>query len=72
MKVRAKISFVGSLNMIKGEIKECSDNATLNDLLECEYVEALEEKEKDKNEELNDLEEVKKNTKKGMKKNESE
>ena len=68
MKVRAKISFVGNFNMIEGEIKECSDNATLNDLLECGYVEAIEEQ----NEELNHLEEVKKNTKKGVKKNESE
>lgn len=38
MKVEALKSFSGAFSMYKGEIKECSDKATLDDLLKCGYV----------------------------------
>ena len=48
MLVKAKISFAGEFSMYRGEVKECSDEATLQDLLDAEYVEIVEAKtEKD-------------------------
>jgi len=41
MKVRALISFSGSMTMAKGEITECSDKAILNDLLKARYIEKV-------------------------------
>lgn len=41
MKVRALISFAGAFSMYKGEEKECSDEAILQDLLESKYVEEV-------------------------------
>jgi hypothetical protein len=39
MLVKANTSFSGvSFNMAKGEVKECSDEAILQDLLSCGYV----------------------------------
>lgn len=46
MKVKALISFVGAFSMVSGEIRECSDEATLQDLLQAGYVEKIEDKEK--------------------------
>lgn len=42
MKVKAKISFAGRLTMYKGEVLECSDDAVLQDLLSCGYIELVE------------------------------
>ncbi len=40
MLVKATTSFAGtSFNMAKGQVKECSDPAILQDLLSCGYVE---------------------------------
>lgn len=44
MLVRAKISFAGTFSMYKGEVKECSDNTVLQDLLQAGYVEEVTEK----------------------------
>ena len=44
MKVRALVSFSGAFSMYKGEIKECSDKAILQDLLQAGYVEEVTEK----------------------------
>lgn len=41
MLVRAKVSFAGTFSMYRGEIKECSDKAILQDLLSAEYVEEV-------------------------------
>lgn len=41
MLVRAKVSFAGAFSMYKGEVKECSDKAILQDLLQAEYVEEV-------------------------------
>jgi len=46
MKVRALVSFSGAFSMYKGEIKECSDKAILQDLLQAGYVEEVKEKPK--------------------------
>ncbi|WP_164968348.1 hypothetical protein [Clostridium tetani] len=47
MKVKALVSFSGDFSMYKGEVKECSDNTILQDLLNCEYIEkASKSKEK--------------------------
>ncbi|RDU22764.1 hypothetical protein [Anaerosacchariphilus polymeriproducens] len=43
MVVRAKVSFAGAFSMHKGEVKECSDKAILQDLLQADYIEAAEE-----------------------------
>ena len=42
MKIKAKESFAGPLTMYKGEVLECSDEAVLQDLLSCGYVEPVE------------------------------
>ena len=70
MKVKAKVSFVGSFNMVAGEVKECSDEATLQDLLNAGYIEGLEE-EKAEVVEDEKVEKVKKTTKKVVKENEN-
>lgn len=70
MKVKAKISFVGKLNMVAGEVKECSDEATLQDLLNAGYIEVIEE-EKAEVVEDEKVEKVKKTTKKVVKENEN-
>lgn len=41
MLVRAKVSFAGAFSMYKGEVKECSDEAVLQDLLHAGYVEKV-------------------------------
>lgn len=56
MKVRALISFTGIVSMRKGEERELADKRVLKDLLNCKYVEEVEEK---------------KSTRKGVKKDES-
>lgn len=43
MKIKALVNFSGALSMYKGEIKECSDNAILQDLLQAGYVEEVKE-----------------------------
>ena len=44
MKVRALISFTGIVAMRKGEERELTDKRVLKDLLNCKYVEEVEEK----------------------------
>lgn len=46
MKIKALVSFSGVFSMYKGEIKEYSDNAILQDLLQAGYVEEVKEKPK--------------------------
>lgn len=46
MKVRALIGFGGAFSMYKGEVKECNNNDTLQDLLKAGYVEEVKELEK--------------------------
>ena len=46
MKVKATISFAGVITMAKNEVRECGDNATLQDLLKCGYVVPAEEEKK--------------------------
>jgi len=41
MLVRAKVSFAGAFSMYKGEVKECSDKAVLQDLLQAGYIEEV-------------------------------
>lgn len=41
MKVKALVSFSGAFSMYKGEIKECSDKAILQDLLQAGYIEEI-------------------------------
>lgn len=41
MLVRALVNFAGAFSMHKGEEKECSDEAILQDLLQCRYVEEV-------------------------------
>jgi len=41
MLVRAKVSFAGTFSMYKGEVKECSDKAVLQDLLQAGYIEEV-------------------------------
>lgn len=43
MKVKALVSFYGAFSMNQGEIKECSDKATLKSLLKSKYVEKVED-----------------------------
>ena len=57
MKVRALISFTGIVSMCKGEEREVADKRVLKDLLNCKYVEEVEEK---------------KSTQKGVKKDENQ
>lgn len=46
MKVKALVSFSGAFSMYKGETKECSDKAILQDLLQAKYVEEVRENSK--------------------------
>lgn len=46
MKVKANTSFSGTVCMAKGEIKDISDEAVLNDLLKCGYVAPFESEAK--------------------------
>jgi competence protein ComGC len=41
MLVRAKVSFAGAFSMYKGEVKECSDTAILQDLIKAGYIEEV-------------------------------
>jgi len=41
MKIKALVSFSGAFSMYKGEIKECSDKAILQDLLQAGYIEEV-------------------------------
>lgn len=41
MKVKALVSFTGAFSMYKGEVKECSDETILQDLLDCGYIEKV-------------------------------
>lgn len=43
MLVRAKNSFAGAFSMYKGQIMECSDESILHDLLNCEYIEEVQQ-----------------------------
>ena len=38
MKVKANVSFTGSINMIAGEERECSESTVLTDLLNAGYI----------------------------------
>lgn len=40
---RALISFSGLVSMVEGEVREISDKAVVKDLLNCGYIEAVEE-----------------------------
>ena len=42
MKIKALCSFAGVVSMAKGEVKDCEDMYTVNDLLTCGYAEAVE------------------------------
>lgn len=41
MLVKAKTSFAGTMTMYKGEVKECDDEAVLQDLLKAGYIEEV-------------------------------
>lgn len=41
MKVKALVSFAGVFSMGCGEVKECSDKAILQDLLQAGYIEKV-------------------------------
>lgn len=41
MKIKALVSFSGAFSMSKGDVKECSDKAILQDLLKAKYVEEV-------------------------------
>lgn len=41
MKIRALQTFRGSLNMQKDEVKDCNDEATVNDLIRMGLIEAV-------------------------------
>lgn len=38
MKIKAIISFCGALTMAAGDVRECSDDAVVSDLLQAGYV----------------------------------
>ncbi len=44
MKVRALVSFAGAFSMYKGEVRECSNETILLDLLNAKYVEEVAKK----------------------------
>ena len=46
MKIKALVSFAGAFSMYQGEVKECSDKATLKDLLKAGYIEEVKEDKK--------------------------
>ena len=41
MKIKTLESFSGAFSMYKGEVRECSDKAILQDLLQAKYVEEV-------------------------------
>lgn len=43
MKIKALVSFSGAFSMYKGEERECSDKATLQDLFKAKYIEEVKE-----------------------------
>lgn len=43
MKVKALVSFSGAFSMYEGEVRECSDDSTLQDLLRIKYIEEVKE-----------------------------
>ncbi len=43
MKVKATVSFSGTVTMAKGDIKDIANEAVLNDLLKAGYVEKAED-----------------------------
>ena len=45
MKYKALVSFCGSLSMHKGEVRELTDEQSV-DLLRCHYIEPIKAKEK--------------------------
>lgn len=63
MKIKAKTSFCGILSMAKGEVRECSNQAVLTDLLKAGYVEEVKENPAEKK--------IKASTKRGVKADES-
>lgn len=42
MRIKALISFAGSISMYAGEKRECNDKVILSDLLKAGYVEEIE------------------------------
>ena len=65
MRIRALCSFSGSIAMCKGQVRECSNEAVLLDLLRAGYVEEV--KEKMKTEESETAETTRKPRKKAVK-----
>lgn len=43
MKIKALTSFTGALTMCIGQEMECNDTVILQDLLQCHYVEVVED-----------------------------
>ncbi len=41
MKIKALVNFSGAFSMRVGQVRECSDEATLKDLLKAKYVEEV-------------------------------
>ena len=46
MKIRALKNFVGTINMVKGEVIDCEDKVVVNDLVKAGYVEKVKDSEK--------------------------
>ena len=46
MKIEALVSFYGVLTMAEGEVRECSDEAVLSDLLKAGYIKEVKEEKK--------------------------
>lgn len=68
MKIKALVNFSGAFSMVTGEERECSDEATLRDLLQAKYVEEVKEKSKPKKQEELKID-IKEPLKKGVKAN---
>lgn len=62
MKIEAITSFCGVLSMAKGEVRECSDEAVLADLISAGYIKEVRE----------DPDQKKTTPKRSVKKNESQ
>lgn len=60
MKVKALVSFSGAFSMYEGEVRECSDDSTLQDLLRIKYVEEVIEEPVKANEIQKELENLRK------------
>lgn len=50
MKIKALISFAGSISMYAGEERECNDKVMLSDLLKAGYIEEVKAEKSGKNE----------------------